>query len=320
MVGMVPIRERNQIYLEPDVLRDTIVKLLKPHRVSMPPSSRFDRAIRVLERHETMKRDATRLGVADWRVHYEAEDAVQQLLLILLHPIETGYDVWRQRLSVIIKGSELPERDAASSEARNAQFELLVAATSDRSGFNPEMREPDLVIHPPGWGETAVAIKRVRSPRVPRVRDNLRSACKQIRREGHQRSLIAIQGFMSFKEARELLWRGKGDPLELAERFCDRFTSLCMKQLKNLKGGRPPGLIGCLGHLLVRAHVGSVGVVHPLSSWQLHYHGADDGTLTGDFMRAFDCAPGPNDLDAPLLHATANTDATRSPTDESGSV
>ncbi len=85
------------------------------------------------------------------------------------------------RVREVLGGALFPHRDANPATARDAQFELLVAALCRRAGIPTELREPDAVIALPS-AHLGIAAKRLRSEK--QVRDRVHEGGRQLERAG----------------------------------------------------------------------------------------------------------------------------------------
>jgi hypothetical protein len=85
------------------------------------------------------------------------------------------------KLNMIMGGGEIVERE--DTRARDAQFELYIAALLALAGADVQRGEPDLRFRY-GYELVGIAAKRIRSAKAAQVRRNLSKAVDQIERSG----------------------------------------------------------------------------------------------------------------------------------------
>ena len=90
-------------------------------------------------------------------------------------------EAWKNQLRKLVSGSGFPTRESKHSAARDYQFECLVAAVSELSGYTIRFDEPDVLVERDNrlFG---IAAKRITSHR--KIESNCRKGVRQILKSG----------------------------------------------------------------------------------------------------------------------------------------
>lgn len=160
--------------------------------ISIPGGSRFREYHRALEKLDrlTSSGEAIQLREDDRELLHDVLLECEQILPSITTLIELPeVKGWRGVTERAFGGhvSHLTERD--STPARDAQFELLLAAMLKRGGFNIHFEEPDIQVELPDHTRIGIAAKRVKSQK--RISSRIHKGSKQIRGQGIQ-GLVAV--------------------------------------------------------------------------------------------------------------------------------
>lgn len=153
--------------------------------IRVNPSSRFHRYCGAIDDlRSAAHNESVRMNAVDLRLLHEATYEVQQMDFILEQlscpPLLAG---WEKRIQTAVSGTALPQDERTDSSARNAQFELLIAALCKQGGHSIVLDEPDVVVDA-GQLSFGIAAKRIRS--VRQLRKRIRDARDQIRKSSHE--------------------------------------------------------------------------------------------------------------------------------------
>jgi len=134
-------------------------------------------------------RDKAAVAHPDLNLLHQALYEFDQLAMIVEQLATTSVDTrLMTRLQELVSGHDLPSTEAAHTPARDAQFELYVAACCVKSGLKVYIAEPDLLIDFRGK-RIAVAAKRPKS--ISKLESHIRKARKQIVGSG-QDGIVAL--------------------------------------------------------------------------------------------------------------------------------
>jgi hypothetical protein len=169
------------------VVREHLEKL----GVRVPPGSRLDtyeRALRQLL--QLAADDRERLGAEERDLLHDAILECEQFLpSVSILAREPEVDGWRAVAVKAIGGRSSSRTEGSLTPARDAQFELFVAALARRGNYEVRFAEPDVVLEFAGEEAWAIAVKRVKSHTAFLKR--LREGSKQLRASRLQ-GIVAI--------------------------------------------------------------------------------------------------------------------------------
>ncbi len=167
---------------------DGVLETLRRAGVLLPAGNRIALAKKTI----FAARDPdSRIDVADPYVEYVVE---AHRTILEAYAICAGMDAHRpapvEKLSALLKGSEIPSADT-NSLARDTQFELLVAAVLRLAAFESvSMSEPDICIDGAA-GPLGIAAKRLRSAKQRKWQQRVSEATRQLRQQN-------LHGFLAF--------------------------------------------------------------------------------------------------------------------------
>jgi hypothetical protein len=165
--------------------------------IRVPAGSRLDtyeRALRQLSQLAAGEGEQIGVAVRDM-LHDAILECEQFLPSIIVLAQQPEVDGWRAVAARAIGGHASSRTEDSTTPARDAQFELFVAALARRANYEVRFAEPDLILQLAGYQPWAVAVKRVKSHSAFLRR--LRQGSKQIREAGLQ-GIVAIQlGFFA---------------------------------------------------------------------------------------------------------------------------
>lgn len=173
------------------VVRQQLEKL----GIRVPSGSRLDtyeRALRRLSQLAAGERE--RLGAEErYLLHDAILECEQFLPSVTILAREPEVDGWRAVAVKAIGGHSSSQAEGTSTPARDAQFELFVAALARRGDYEVRFAEPDVVLDGAGDEPWAIAVKRVKSHTAFLKR--LRQGSKQIRTSRFQGIVALHLGF-----------------------------------------------------------------------------------------------------------------------------
>lgn len=165
----------------------TLLANLQVAGIDVPRASRWRRYLRELDRIVVVE-ETRDLTAAEVTLLHRLLIEVEDLEMISTLGNEPPVSGWVPRAQATMRGGVLRTDDGRQSAARNAQFELVVAALFRAGGFQVHIEEPDLRIED-ALGCFVIAAKRLRSRSKLEMR--IGEARDQITQSG-QRGLIAI--------------------------------------------------------------------------------------------------------------------------------
>jgi hypothetical protein len=171
-----------------------VIGCIEGHGVTIPPSSRLDRMRRAIVPPDGEASPIIYPGDKDYEVALEAARdflmlgfAFDQLAQARLAP-----DV-AKRLRTLMNDTALPQDNLTSSQGRDVQCELYVAAVCAKAGLSPTFKEPDVCCTFAGE-EFGVAVKRVKSAGT--FEDRIRRAVDQVNAAGLPAVIVADVSIM----------------------------------------------------------------------------------------------------------------------------
>jgi hypothetical protein len=90
---------------------------------------------------------------------------------------------WRMQLKKLISGAAFVAGHKNSGSARDSQFECLIAAVAQSSGYEISFAEPDVMVHDTRGFHFGIAAKRPRH--FGSVERNCRTGARQVAKSGH---------------------------------------------------------------------------------------------------------------------------------------
>jgi hypothetical protein len=140
-----------------------VEEMLSGSGVTMHGASRFRVYRRTLEKLYSIDADTT-LFNQDRESLYDAllecNEFVRSIPILMEPPEVQG---WSSIVAKALGGNAAGRAEGGSTPARDAQFELLVAAMLRRSGFLVKLAEPDIHVELTNGACIGVAVKRVKS-------------------------------------------------------------------------------------------------------------------------------------------------------------
>jgi hypothetical protein len=209
----------------------------------------------------------------DWNAFTEGNRDVTEIAFICEKLIHLFPEALTALLQPLFDGAILPSSDA-NTLARDRQFELYLAALFAHSGFNIELKEPDLMFEHEGT-HYGIAAKRISSAR--QIKKRVLEARSQLSKAG-LRGLIALS-------VDRLLAPENPRVVASSERALDLAGESLVKKILTDYGPTiapllcHPNVIGLVVNLVVPAMMaGTAGHIGTTTSFRLMPRPDDEGT------------------------------------------
>jgi hypothetical protein len=213
--------------------------------IRVPQNSRLAAYRRAVQQLIRIARHKEPVSPPDLNLLHQAIHEIDQIVVIveeLAVPRVSGQI--KSRLQDLVSGTVLPERKTPHTPARDAQFELYVAACCSKSGLPVRLAEPDVIVQFLGQ-PLAIAAKRPKSAR--KLESHIRKAKAQIATRGLD-GLIALDMSLIHNGSNAVLEVAtKEHAVEAVSRVADSFVDRNSARLIRLaKSPKVFGLMVCV--------------------------------------------------------------------------
>lgn len=210
--------------------------------VSPTTNSRIAKYRRIIEEF-TKKAAARQLSANfDWVLLHQALCEISQFGTIIKTLMQPPISQeWSFRLAQLVSGQVLPQSEMEQSRARDAQFELNIAAHCRAAGYAIESKEPDVLVRD-STGDFGIAAKRPKSAKT--LERHIRKASKQIQKSGVDGIVAVDLSLIHNPENKILLTKKPEEGIKVVQTAADTFVELNKKRIRSL--AKIPNVFGLL--------------------------------------------------------------------------